>query len=315
VNKESHQELTYNSGVRPKANYGWREQILGPKVAPYLFIAPYFILFALFWIFPVIWSFVLSFQRWSARETVWVGFANYQFVLNNPAVRTAFSNMVWYVVVNNVFQFIVAMILAVLLDLSFLRRASGLFRTALYMPNLVSGLATGILFTIILGAGGLAIRFLAQFGIEISFLNSVEWSKPSVIIAGGWRWIGYWVVIFMAGLQSIPDDYYEVAELDGATIWQRFWFITLPLLRPVVMFMFIINTIGTLQIFEEPYVLFGGTGGPLSSATTPVLEMYRLGFANFDLGGAAALGWLLALVIMLVSVFQLVIARRRGWTE
>ncbi len=299
--------------MQPK--YSWRDQILGPKVAPYLFIAPYFILFSLFWVFPVVWSFILSFQRWSARETVWVGFANYQYVLGNPAVRAAFSNMVWYVVVNNTFQLVIALLLAILLDLSFLRRASGLFRTAIYMPNLVSGVATGILFAIILGAGGLAIRFLAQFGIEISFLNSTQWSKPSVIIAGGWRWIGYWVVIFMAGLQSIPDDYYEVAELDGATLWQRFRFITFPLLRPVVMFMLIINTIGTLQIFEEPFVLFGPSGGPLGSATTPVLEMYRLGFANFDLGGAAAVGWLLAALIMLLSVFQLLVARRRGWTE
>lgn len=315
MNTETQQNLSYSKTEKSRTGLTWREQILGPKVAPYLFITPYFILFALFWVFPVIWSFILSFQRWSARETVWVGFANYQFVLNNPAVRTAFSNMIWYVAVNNTFQFIIAMLLAVLLDMSFLRRASGLFRTAIYMPNLVSGVATGILFAIILGAGGLAVRFFAQFGIEISFLNSTQWSKPSVILAGGWRWIGYWVVIFMAGLQSIPDDYYEVAELDGATIWQRFRFITFPLLRPVVLFMLVINTIGTLQIFEEPYVLFGTAGGPLGSATTPVLEMYRIGFANFDLGGAAAVGWLLAAVIMVISVFQLVVARRRGWTE
>jgi lactose/L-arabinose transport system permease protein len=315
MNTETQQEFSYTKSRRLQTKYSWRDQILGPKVAPYIFITPFFILFALFWVFPVVWSFILSFQRWSARETVWVGLTNYQVVLANPAVRTAFSNMVWYVVVNNVFQFVIAMLLAVLLDLSFLRRASGLFRTAIYMPNLVSGVATGILFAIILGAGGLAIRFLAQFGIEISFLNSTQWSKPAVILAGGWRWIGYWVVIFMAGLQSIPDDYYEVAELDGATLWQRFRFITFPLLRPVVLFMLVINTIGTLQIFEEPFILFSGAGGPLGSATTPVLEMYRLGFANFDLGGAAALGWILAAIIMIISAFQLLIARRRGWTD
>jgi lactose/L-arabinose transport system permease protein len=223
--------------------------------------------------------------------------------------------MIWYVAVNDSLQLVVALALAVMLDFSFLRRSSGLFRMAIFMPNLVSGIATGILFVTILGGGGLAVRFFAELGIQISFLNSTTWSKPSVILAGAWRWIGYWVVIFMAGLQSISDDYYEVAELDGASLWQRFRFITFPLLRPIILFMLIINTVGTLQIFEEPYVLFGQEGGPLGSATTPVLEMYRLGFANFDLGGAAALGWLLALVIMSISVFQFWVARRRGWTE
>lgn len=312
-----HSKLSYTDRIKKQTDisYSWREQILGPKVAPYLFIAPFFILFAIFWAFPVVWSFVLSFQRWSARETVWVGLANYEFILGNPATRAAFSNMIWYVIVNNTFQLIVALLLAVMLDFSFLRRASGLLRAAIYIPNLVSGVVTGILFLIILGSGGLMVRFLAQFGIEVSFLSSTELSKTSVILAGGWRWIGYWVVIFMAGLQSIPDDYYEVAELDGATIWQRFWYITLPLLRPVVFFMLIINTIGTLQIFEEPFVLFNRTGGPLNSATTPVLEMYKLGFVNFDLGAAAAMGWLLALVIITVSLIQLFLARRGGWVE
>jgi len=310
-------KLSYTDSTKQSfgVTYSWREQILGPKIAPYLFIAPFFILFSVFWVFPVIWSFVLSFERWSSRETVWVGLANYQFVLSNPATRAAFGNMVWYIVVNNTFQLIVALILAIMLDFSFLRRASGLLRAAIYIPNLVSGVVTGILFLIILGNGGLMVRFFAQLGVEISFLNSTQFSKASVIIAGGWRWIGYWVVIFMAGLQSIPDDYYEVAELDGATLWQRFWYITLPLLRPIVFFMLVINTIGTLQIFEEPFLLFDRSGGPLNSATTPVLEMYRLGFENFDLGSAAALGWLLALVIMIISLFQFFLARRGGWVE
>lgn len=301
---------------RYAARRRWWEHILGPTVAPYLFISPFFLLFVAFWVFPVLWSMTLSFQRWSAQETTWVGLANYRFVLQSPAVHQAFSNIVWYLVANNVVQLTLALTIAMLLDLRFLRRVSGPLRIAYFMPNIVSGVTTAILFTIILGTGGVLSRVLAPAGLDISWLQSTEWSKPAIILVGGWRWIGYWIVILMAGLQSIPDDFYEAGDIDGATPWQQFRYVTFPSLRPVLLFVIIVNTTGTLQIFEEPFLLFGGSpGGPLNSATTPVLEMYKLGFQNFDLGGAAALGWLLAVFIIAVSVVQFRLARRRGWSE
>lgn len=303
-------------GGRYPARRKWWEQILGPKVAPYLFISPFFLLFAAFWVFPVLWSVALSFQHWSAQETTWVGLTNYRFVLGSEAVRRAFGNIVWYLVVNNVFQLTIALAIAMLLDLRFLRRVNGLLRAAYFMPNVVSGVTTAILFGIILGTGGVLDGLLGPVGLEISWLQSTEWSKPAVILVGGWRWIGYWIVILMAGLQSIPDDFYEAGDLDGATPWQQFRYVTFPMLRPVLLFVIVVNTTGTLQIFEEPFLLFGESpGGPLNSATTPVLEMYKLGFQNFDLGSAAALGWLLAVFIMAVSVTQFRLARRRGWSE
>lgn len=298
------------------ARGAWVQQILGPKIAPYLFISPFFLLFAAFWVFPVLWSIALSFQRWSAQETAWVGLANYRFVLQAPAVRQAFGNIIWYVVANNLFQLTIALAIAVLLDVPYLRRVNGLLRGAYFMPNMVSGVTTAILFTIVLGTGGVLSRLLGFVGWEISWLQSTEWSKPAVLLAGGWRWIGYWVVMFMAGLQSIPDDFYEAADLDGATPWQRFRFVTFPMLRPVLLFVIVVNTTGTLQIFEEPFLLFGSQrGGPLNSATTPVVEMYKLGFQNFDLGAAAALGWVLAVFIIAISIAQFTLARRKGWSE
>jgi ABC-type sugar transport system permease subunit len=125
--------------------------------------------------------------------------------------------------------------------------------------------------------------------------------------------------MLLAGLQGIPDEYYEAAEIDGATLRQHFWYITFPLLRPVFLFVIIVNTIGTMQIFEYPYLIFGGgigtAGGPLNSATTPVLELYHMGFQSMELGSAAALGWLLAVLIIGVSILQFSMARRGGWTE
>jgi lactose/L-arabinose transport system permease protein len=221
--------------------------------------------------------------------------------------------MLWYAVVNNVFQLTIALGIAILLDLPFLRKAGGFLRMGYFMPNLVSGVTTAILFGILLGSGGVIEHLLAPLGIHIQWFQSTEWSKPAVILAGGWRWIGYWIVMFMAGLQSIPDDYYEVADLDGASMAQRFRYVTFPLLRPVFLFVIVVNTIGTLQIFEEPFLLF--RGGPLNSSTTPVLEMYKLAFQNFDLGSGAALGWMLAMVVIGATVLQFSLARRRGWSE
>jgi ABC-type sugar transport system permease subunit len=298
----------------PRAS--WWQTLLGPKVAPYLFIAPFFLMFLVFWLFPVLWSIALSFQRWSAQQTTWVGWQNYQFVTGLPAVQQAFKNILWYAIVNNVFQLSIAIFIAVLLDLPFLRRAGGILRAAYFMPNIVSGVTTAILFAIILGTGGVLDHLLGLVGVQISWLQSTQWSKPAVILAGGWRWIGYWIVMLMAGLQSIPDDYYEAGDLDGATLWQRFTYITFPMLRPVLLFIIVVNTMGTLQIFEEPFLLFAPRpGGPLNSATTPVLEMYKLGFQTFDLGAAAAVGWLLAIVIVAVSIAQFTLARQRGWSE
>jgi lactose/L-arabinose transport system permease protein len=308
--------VVVGGGERHTRRRGWGERILGPGVAPYLFVSPFFVLFVAFWVFPLLWSVAQSFQRWSAQETTWVGLDNYRFVLQSSAVHRAFGNILWYLVVNNVVQLTVALAIAVLLDLRFLRRVNGLFRIAYFMPNIVSGVTTAILFTIILGTGGVVGRLLEPVGMGVSWFQSTEWSKPAVILAGGWRWIGYWIVILMAGLQGIPDDFYEAGDLDGASAWQQFRYVTFPTLRPVLLFVIVVNTTGTLQIFEEPFLLFGGSpGGPLNSATTPVLEMYKLGFQNFDLGGAAALGWLLAVFTIAVSIGQLKLARRRGWSE
>lgn len=298
----------------------WRDIMLGPKVAPYLFVAPFFIIFAIFWVYPIITSITLSFQDWTAQATKWVGVSNYRYVLDLPSVQQALKNLAWYVVVNNVVQLTIALAIAAVLDQRFLRRIAGVLRVAIFLPNIVPGVTVAILFGIILGTGGFVDHLLSGLSVHISWLQSAGWAKPAVVLAGGWRWIGYWVIILMAGLQAIPDHFYEAAEIDGTGPWQRFRYVTFPLLRPVLLFVIVVNTIGTMQIFEEPLLMFSsstgaGSGGPLGSATTPVLEMYKLGFQNFDLGSAAALGWMLALLVILVSMAQFALARQREWLE
>lgn len=286
-----------------------------PRYSPYVFLSPFFALFALFFVYPVIRSIILSFQRWSAAGTTWVGLANYRYVLNLDEVQRAFTNLVWYVVVNNVVQISIALTLALLLEQHVLRRVVGFFRVTFFLPNIVSGVSTALLFGIILGTGGIADHILSGLGAHISWLQSTTWSKPAVVIAGGWRWIGYWIVILSAALQGVPKEYYEAAAVDGVGTWGRIWHVSLPSIRPVLLFVIITNTIGTMQIFEEPFLMLTPPGGALSSATTPVVEIYKLGFVNFDLGSAAALGWLLTAAIMIVTIVQFVVARRMEWSE
>ena len=286
-----------------------------PKTAPYLFLAPFFVLFGLFFVYPVLRSIVLSFQEWGATGSSWVGLRNYTYVLGQPEVRRGFLNLIWYGVVNNIVQIVFALAIAVLLDQLVFRRLASFFRVAFFLPNIVSGVTTALLFGIILGTGGMVDHVLSSVNIHISWLQSTEWSKPAVVIAGGWRWIGYWIVILSAALQGVPREYYESAAVDGVGRWGEIVHISIPSIRPVLLFVITTNTIGTMQIFEEPFLMLTPSGGALGSATTPVLEIYRLGFINFDLGGAAALGWLLTAVIVVITVVQLYLARRREWLE
>lgn len=286
-------------GARLRPGSGW---------APYLFVAPFFILFAAFWVYPVVYSLWLSFQHWSATSSVFLGLANYQRMLTDPAVQAAFGNAIWYLVVNNCFQIPIALAIAVLLNAPRLRGRAPL-RAAFFAPNVVSGVVAAIVFQIILGQGGVLSALL---GNHIQWLQSTTWAKPAVIVVGGWRWIGYWVVILLAGLQTVPNELVEAARVDGARSIRILFSVTLPLLRPVLLFVLVINSIGTLQIFEEPLLLFPGTvGGPQYAAISPVLAVYRAGFQDFDLGYAAAIGWVLTLMIVVIVIIQMTVLRTR----
>lgn len=282
---------------------------------PYLFLAPFFILFALFFIYPVGYAVLLSFQRWSAASTTWVGLANCRYVLGLPEVRQAFLNLIWYGVVNNVYQISIALFLAILLDQTILRRVAGILRVAIFLPNIVPGIITALIFGIILGTGGIADHLLSILGIHIAWLQSPTWAKPAVVLAGGWRYIGYWVLIITAALQAVPREHYESAQLDGANAFQQIIHISIPFIRPVLVFVVVVNTIGTMKIFEEPFLMLTPSGGALGAGTTPTVEIFKLGFQNFDPGAAAAVGWLLCAVIVVLSTAQMWLAQRREWLE
>ena len=301
---------------RPKEQFGRPGRRLSAnKFAPYLLIAPFIIGFLGLSIFPILWSFLLSFESWSATATTWVGLRNYHFVLTDPAVATSFENLIWYVVVNDVFQITIAVGLALILDLRFMRRYSVALSAAFFLPNVVPGAAVAVIFATLLGTNGLLPGALHLIGININWLGSASWSKPSVILAGSWQWIGFWVIVLVAALRAVPDEYYDAAKVDGAGLFPRIWHVSLPTIRPALVFVLTVNTIGTMQLFDVPFLLFGagGGGGPLNSATTPAIQLYNFAFGNADLGSAAATGWLLTVAIMIVTLVFLGVARRREW--
>lgn len=285
------------------------------KSAPYLLIAPFFIGFAALSVYPILWSLLLSFESWSTTATTWVGLKNYRFVLGDSAVVTSFENLVWYVIINNVWQVALALGLALILDLRFVRRWSVALSAAFFLPNVVPGAAVAVAFSTLLGTNGLVPGALHLVGVHIDWLNSATWSKPAVILAGSWQWIGFWVIVLTAALRAVPEEHYEAAKVDGAGLGRRIWHVALPSIRPALVFVISVNTIGTMQLFDVPFLLFGAgnSGGPLNSASTPVVQLYQFAFANADLGSAAATGWLLTAAIMVVTVIFLAVARRRTW--
>jgi lactose/L-arabinose transport system permease protein len=197
-----------------------------------------------------------------------------------------------------------ALILAVMLnkkEVKFLRY----FRVGYFMPFVTSTVVVGVIFTILLDSSfGLVNFFIESMGFQkIPFLTSTTWSKISIVIVLTWRWVGYNTIIMLAGLQNIPEDLYEAADIDGGTTLQKFFYITVPMMRPIILFTFILSTIGSFQIFTEPYIMTGG--GPMQSSLSVVQYLYNSGFQQFRMGYASALSYVLFAIIFVASYFQI----------
>ena len=211
----------------------------------------------------------------------------------------ALWNTVYFALGSLLLQLPIALFLALLLSKSNLRGRNW-FRLIFFFPVLISGVFIAILFYVIYDRRyGLVNEFL---GREISWLQDPDLVMPAIILAGVWRWAGFNMIYFIAGLQSIPKELYEAAAIDGAGPWQTFRYITIPALKPVLAFVVITSVIGSFQLFDLPYVLT--EGGPGNASITIVMYLYRHGFEFINLGYASTIGWVLAVIIGLVSIFH-----------
>jgi len=274
---------------------------------PYVLVSPFLILFAVFGLFPLLFSAWLAFQSWEPTSGIdsmkFVGLDNFVFALTDGWFWKALRNTLWLAFVSGAPQHLVALPLAVFLHRSF-GRWRGLFSGAYFLPYITSTVAIAMLFgSLFSNDYGLINQALrALFGMDnINWMRSPDAIKPAIALVVFWRYVGFNLVLYLAALQTIPNDLYQAAKLDGANAWQQFWRITLPSLKPMILFGVTLSLIGGLQLFEEPFILTNGKGGADQQAMTVAMYLYREAFDFSDFGGASALAWIMFGVIALLT--------------
>ena len=278
----------------------------------YLFALPYLILFGGFVILPLVYGLGLSLFRWemlSPLPAQFVGVANFQEAMSDSYFWRALGTTLRFVVMAMPPTIGLALLIAVGLQAAPRRRQS-FYRAAYFLPTIITISVAGILWRWFYNSEfGLFNAFLAPVGIKIPWITDTAWAMPSIVLMTLWWTVGGPMMALLAGLQNIPISYYEAASLDGATPGKQFWRITLPLLKPVLLFVVVLNVIGSFQVFGQVYMIT--RGGPELSTRTLVQYIYETAFNNYRMGYAAALSWLLFLLIAAFSFIQFRLMRER----
>jgi multiple sugar transport system permease protein len=268
------------------------------KLAPYALISPFFLLFALFGLFPLLFSIWLSLHQWDAAEGLaamhWVGLDNYRFALTDPWFRKSLLNTLWFAIASGVPQHLVALPLAFFIHTT-LRRTRNVVVGAYFVPYVTSSVAIALIFTTLFSKDFGVVNALV--GRPVDWLGDAFWAHVTIAFVVFWRYLGWNVVLYLSALQVISNDLYEAATLDGASRWQQFRLIALPLLKPMMFFAVTLTLIGNLQLFEEPFILIPPDAGIVPSVMTTAMFMYRMAFADGDFGTASAVSWLLFFLI------------------
>jgi len=280
--------------------------------APYVFLAPFFGLFLVFGLFPLLFSLVLAFHDWNPAAGLqamqFVGIDNFRFALGDEWLWKSLWNTLWLAVVSGAPQHLVAIPLAYFIHIGF-RRWRNAVVGAYFLPYITSTVAISLMFSTLFssqfGVINVVLTGLSQIPLVGALFPSqpVDWMgqagnvKPAIAMVVFWRYVGFNTVLYLAAMQTIPKDLYEAAEMDGASRWQQFWHITLPLLKPMMVFGVMLSVIGGLQLFEEPFILTNGKGGTNQAAMTTAMYMFRNAFEFNEFGTASAMAWLLFIAI------------------
>lgn len=264
---------------------------------------PYIIYFLLFIAFPLIFSFILIFHKWNIITPMeWTGLRNFERLFHDVLFFRAIRNTLLFLAIHIPLQIIVALILAVFLNQRIHLR--GFFRAIYFLPVVVSGVVITILWQQLYSyETGLLNLLLTKLGFsKVPWINSPNWAMPSIAIMATWKNVGLYIVLFLVGLQSIPQYLYEAADIDGARSLQKFFHITLPALNSTMVLVVILSTIGGFSLFIEPFVMTGG--GPMNSTLSAMLYIYNQAFYFGHMGYAATLGFFFALIIFTVVLLQ-----------
>ncbi len=284
------------------------------KIAPFLFLLPYLIVTAVFFVYPLIHAMILAFYQTSGpSRKIFVGAENFSFVLSDPDFFKALMNTLIFTIASILVQLPLSLGLAMLLN-SRQDRTKSFFRLSIFSPNLVGQVFVGILFTMLFtpryGLFNQLIQSLVGFGLETRWLSDPRLVMPAIVIASLWLYVGFNMIYFLAALQNVDQSLIEASRIDGASPVQTFLNVTLPSIMPVATFVIITSTIGSFQLFELPYTLLDQGYGPNNSGLTIVGYLYKNAFDAGDLGTAAAVGWILTVLILTINLTQLRLSKR-----
>ncbi len=273
------------------------------KCTPYLMLSPYLAHLLLFVLFPVVFSVVLTFHKWNIIAPMeYVGLDNFRRLFQDRLFWRALLNTLQFLLVHIPLQIVLALALAYFLNEKIVWR--GFFRASFFLPVVISGVVVTILWQQLFGLEtGLLNRGLSNLGLgRVEWLSNPRIAMASIAVMATWKNVGLYVILFMVGLQTVPRAYYEAAEVEGASAWQQFRYITLPAINPAMFMVVILSTIGGFSLFIEPYIMTDG--GPLNSTLSAMLYIYKQAFGYYQMGYSAALGLFFALLIMLVVAIQ-----------
>lgn len=279
------------------------------KVAPYVFVLPFLLSFCIFWIYPLCSTVVMSFQEIKPVGAEWVGLDNYSKLLKDSVFHTAIGNSFLYMVLTLVLLIPFPMLFAALMD-SRLVKAKGVWKAILYMPSLTSVVISGTLFRLMFTEmrTGQMNLLLQSLGMQpIAWLKIKGTAYVALLMLACWRWTGVNMLYFLSGLKGIDTSLYESAEIDGATSWKRFWYITLPLLKPTTVYVCTISVYAGLAMFLESFMLWPGNTSPKNIGLTIVGYLYRRGIEKNQMGYASAVGLVLLVIALIINMVQLVL--------
>jgi multiple sugar transport system permease protein len=288
---------------RKISRFAGRRSFAGRKWLPYLLVSPYFVFAGVFILFPVLFCFYLTFHRWNMIAPMhFIGVSNYARLFHDRLFWKAIVNTLKFLLLHIPLQLLISLMLAQFLNQRI--RARSFFRASFFLPVIVSGVVVTILWQQLFGYdAGMFNRIFVSSGLpRVGWLVNPDMAIYSIAIMATWKNVGLYVILFLVGLQTVPPQYYEASKLEGASRWQQFFYITLPMINPTIFMVVVLSTIGGFSLFIEPYVMTGG--GPLNQTISAVLYIYKQAFQYYNMGYSATLGFFYAIMIMAVVILQ-----------
>lgn len=293
----------------------YRSEAKKDMISGYLYIAPFFIIFAIIGLYPLLFSIYLGFQKWNGLSPMtFVGLENFKMVLTDPLFWKSVYNTIVMGIMGTAPQLVFGIIFAYLLNLAFLK-FKNFFRVTIFMPYITSMVAVALIFSVLFSdhESSLVNYVLSLAGLDPVHWGSSEWgTKIAISIMVFWRWVGYNTIIYLAGIQSIPNDLYEAATIDGANRFQQLRYITMPMLKPFIVLTVFTSTVGAMQLFSEPTVFLGTNAFTRDEAMTIVMYLYRDAFKLQSFGTASATAIILLVLISAFAAINLFLTSGKG---